>query len=199
MKGWTTRDLVTLAVFGALWGVAEMSLGAVLHAMRVPLKGLILSGIGLLVALTGYRFVPRGGAVSAIATVSALLKLFSISSDVISPMLAILAEGLLAELGLALSGRRVGRLPFALAGALGASWSSVHPFVSQGLLAGEQVFEIHRRAFASVVRLFHLDPQAVGLVLLIGIGLHALAGVVAGLLAYALGGHVAHRLATRGD
>ena len=34
----STKDLVTLAVFGALWGSVEMSLGAWLHAANVPLR-----------------------------------------------------------------------------------------------------------------------------------------------------------------
>ncbi|MGZ6346947.1 MAG: hypothetical protein ACXWNC_05195 [Anaerolineales bacterium] len=54
----TTRELVTMAVFGALWGVVEISLGSVLHAIKIPLTGLALTAIGLLVALIGRLFVP---------------------------------------------------------------------------------------------------------------------------------------------
>ena len=36
----TTRQLVTMAVFGALWGMVEISLGSVLHAIKIPLTGL---------------------------------------------------------------------------------------------------------------------------------------------------------------
>ena len=111
MKNWTTRHLVTLAVFGALWGVAEMSLGAVLHALKLPLTGLIMSGVGMLVALTGYSFVPRRGAVLTIGVVAALLKAFSVGSVVFSPMLAIVAEAILAELALALGGGPPRRAP----------------------------------------------------------------------------------------
>ena len=55
----STKDLVTIAVFGALWGSVEMTLGAWLHATGMPFSGLLLSAIGITIALTGYVFVPR--------------------------------------------------------------------------------------------------------------------------------------------
>ena len=68
-----------------------------LHALRLPFAGLVMSGLGMLIVLTGYRFVPRRGSVLTVGLVSALLKAFSLGSIVLSPMLSILAEALLAE------------------------------------------------------------------------------------------------------
>ena len=194
MRSWPTRDLVTVAVFGALWGAAEMSLGAVLHALALPLSGLAMTAAGMLVALTGYRFVPRRGAVLSMAAVTALLKALSLGSVVLSPMLAILVEGLLAELGLALAGGRVGRGPLALAGALATLWVPVHPFLTQGLLAGEGMFEIYRRMLAAGARLLRLDPDAIPAILAALLVLHAAAGALAGALACGLGRQLARRM-----
>ncbi len=194
MRSWSTRELVTLAVFGALWGVAEMTLGAVLHALRLPLAGLAMSAIGMLIVLTGYRFVPRRGAVLTIALVSALLKAFSLGSIVLSPMLAILAEALLAESGLALAGGRPRRGPLALAGALGVLWAFVHPFVAQGLLAGRGMVEIYRRMLDAGALLLHLDPRAIPVVVPALVVLHAAVGAAAGVLACGLGRQLARRL-----
>lgn len=194
MKGWPTRDLVTVAVFGALWGVAEMTLGAVLHALTLPLSGLVMTASGMLIALTGYRFVPRRGAVLSIAAVTALLKAFSLGSIVLSPMLAILAEALLAEAGLALAGGRANRGALALAGALATLWVPLHPFVSQGLVAGEGMVEIYRRMLAAGARLLHLDPAAIPVIIAVLLLLHAAAGAVAGVLAAGLGRRLAGRL-----
>ncbi|PIZ26370.1 MAG: hypothetical protein COY47_00885, partial [Chloroflexi bacterium CG_4_10_14_0_8_um_filter_57_5] len=94
----TTRQLVTMAVFGALWGVVEISLGSVLHAIKIPLTGLALSTIGLLVALIGRLFVPKRGSTFFIGVIATVLKLFSIGNIVIGPMIGILAEALVAEL-----------------------------------------------------------------------------------------------------
>jgi len=194
MRAWTTRELVTVAVFGALWGVAEMTLGAVLHALMLPFTGLVMSAVGLLIALTGYHFVPRRGAVFSIALVSALLKAFSLGSVVLPPMLAILAEALLAEFGLALAGGRPTRGPLALAGALGVLWAFAHPFVGQGLLAGHNMVTIYRRTLEAGARLLHLDAGAIPAILVGLLVLHAVVGVVAGLLAASLGRQLARRL-----
>ena len=198
MKGWSTRELVTLAVFGALWGVAEMTLGAVLHALKLPLTGLVMSAIGMLIVLTGYCFVPRRGAVLTVGLVSALLKAFSLGSIVLSPMLAILAEALLAELGLALAGGRPRRGPLALAGSLGVLWSFFHPFIGQGLLAGRGMVEVYRRTLEAGARLLHLDPQAVPIIVLALIVLHLAVGATAGILACSLGRQLSRRLQVEG-
>ncbi|MCA9947909.1 MAG: hypothetical protein KC449_30715, partial [Anaerolineales bacterium] len=58
----STRELVTIAVFGTLWGIVEISLGTVLKSLNVPLSGVVLAAIGLTVALVGRLFVPRRGA-----------------------------------------------------------------------------------------------------------------------------------------
>ena len=50
----TTRNLVTLAVFGALWGLSEISLGSVLKALDLPFSGTILATIGLVILAAAY-------------------------------------------------------------------------------------------------------------------------------------------------
>ena len=57
----STRELVTMAVFGALWGLVEISLGSVFHAIDLPLTGMALAIIGVMVASIGtpVRAAPR--------------------------------------------------------------------------------------------------------------------------------------------
>jgi len=77
MKRLTTRDLVYIAVFGALWGAMEITLGSYLHAVFpqgvTPIvgAGTIMTAIGIIVALVGWLFVPRTGAVLMIGVVAA--------------------------------------------------------------------------------------------------------------------------------
>ena len=83
MKSYTVRDWVYIAVFGALWGALELTLGAYLHVLFPPLAntfftGLIMAGIGAVIALVGRTFVPRTGAVLGIGIVTALLKVLSL-------------------------------------------------------------------------------------------------------------------------
>ncbi len=190
---WTTRDYVTLAVFGALWGMAEMTVGSLFHALHLPLAGMVVSTLGAVAATAGYVFVPRRGAVLVMGLVSALLKAFSIGSVVVGPMVAIVVESLLAELGLMLAGGRPRRAALVLAGALMVLWSFVHPFISVGLIGGEGVVEVARRAARSGARLFGLDPRALGVVVTALAALHLVAGALAGLVGHDLGRQLTRR------
>ena len=84
----STRELATLAVFGGLWGVVEISLGSVLKTLNIPLSGVVLAAIGLTVALTGRVFVPKKGSTLFIGVIATFLKLFSLGGVIIGPMIA---------------------------------------------------------------------------------------------------------------
>ncbi len=193
----STKELVTLAVFGTLWGSVEMTLGAWLHAANAPFTGLLLAGVGICVALIGYVFVPRAGAVFMISLVAAILKAFSVGGVVLNPMIAIVVEGLLAELGLAIGGRHRRLLPFLLAGVLAVNWSLVQPFFTQGVLAGQGVFLIYTRTLQRVADLLGLSPGMVVALVAIVVLAHSLVGLGAGAVAAGVGRQLTRRLRSR--
>jgi hypothetical protein len=189
----TVRDLVYIGVFGALWGAAEMGLGSLLHVLNVPFSGAVLSGIGITIALIGRLFVPRAGSVLFIGLVTALLKMLSLGGIVLSPMIGILAESLLAEVTLTVLGQPR-RASFVLAGGLATFWPFVHPFFTQGMLAGRGILTVYGWTLEKGSRLLGLDLSAVVLVLAGLIGVHLLIGIIAGLLAWDAGRVVHARL-----
>lgn len=180
------RDLAYVAIFGALWGGLEMTLGAYLHAIRLPFTGVIMASAGLLVALVGRRFVPRHGSILMIGMVTALLKMLSVGAVVLNPMIAILAESLLAELTLLVAGSPR-RLTYALAGALATSWNMAHPFLTQGLLSGWGMVRVYEWTIERGARLLGLTPSA-ALAILAGLLIaHFSVGAIAGWLAWDVG------------
>jgi ABC-type thiamin/hydroxymethylpyrimidine transport system permease subunit len=190
------RDLVYIGVFGALWGAVETTLGSVVHTLNVPFSGAVLTGIGITIALIGRLFVPRTGSVLFIGLVTACLKMFSVGGIVLSPMLGIMIESLLAEAALMALGRR--RLSFMLAGALATLWTLVHPFLTQGILAGSGILTIYERTLTNGARTLGLDPSVVWLVLAALVGLHLAIGGAAGWLAWDAGRVVQARLRPSG-
>jgi hypothetical protein len=189
----TTRQLVTMAVFGALWGVVEIGLGSVFHAFKIPLTGLILTVLGVLVALIGRIFVSQRGSTFFIGVIAMVLKLFSIGSIIIGPMIAILAEALVAELILDIFPGPT-RLSFILAAAGAAIWTLIQPFVTGLLLFGRGLFSIWLDTIDQGSRLFGLSSQAAIWVVLGLIVLNAAAGCISGWLAWKLGNLVFIRL-----
>jgi ABC-type thiamin/hydroxymethylpyrimidine transport system permease subunit len=189
----TVRDLVYIGVFGALWGAAEMTLGSLLHVLNVPFSGALLTGIGITIALIGRLFVPRTGSVLFIGLVTALLKMLSLGGIVLNPMIGIVAESLLAEVVLSLWGRPR-RASFVVAGGLAVFWPFVHPFFTQGILAGQGILTVYSWTLEKGANLLGLDPSALLLILGGLIGVHLLIGIIAGLLAWDAGRIVQLRL-----
>lgn len=189
----STRELVTLAVFGALWGLVEISLGSVLHAIDIPLSGMVLSIVGVMVAAMGRLFVPRRGSTLFIGVLAMILKLFSIGSVVLGPMVAILAEALVAEF--ILSAFAKPSLPaFMLAGMGGSLWTLIHPFFTGLVFFGRDMFAVWLDLLDLGSRVFHLPAQAAVWIVLILVAVHLLAGGVGGWFAWKLGHVIQIRL-----
>ena len=155
----STRELATLAVFGALWGLVEISLGSVLKTLNIPLSGVVLAAIGLMIALVGRVFVPRRGSTLFIGVIAMLLKLFSLGGVIIGPMIGILSEALVAEIVLSLAGKPR-RSAFVLAGALGVGWVLLQPFITNPLLFGRTLFTVWLDLLDRGSQLLGLDDSA---------------------------------------
>jgi ABC-type thiamin/hydroxymethylpyrimidine transport system permease subunit len=190
----STRDLVKLAVFGALWGALEITLGSLFHALNVPMTGTFLAAIGLLIAMVGRYFVPRPGSTLFIGVIAALLKLLSIGGIVIWPMIGIFMEAVVAEVVLTVM-RKPQRLAFMLTGALGVFYTLVHPFLSQGLLAGRGVLFVWEMLLDEGTHLFGLPLSAAWAVIAVMALVRLAIGAVAGLLAWEVAQAVHKRMA----
>lgn len=199
MKSYTVRDWVYVAVFGALWGALELTLGAYLHVLFPPLAdtfftGLIMAGIGAVVALVGRTFVPRPGAVLGIGIVTALLKVLSLGGVKIGPVVAILAEAALMELAL-LSKASPTRWRYVLAGILAVSWNFIHKFIMMRLLYGQGITEVYVQMIQDGSQTLGMDVrQAVAIIGVLFL-FRVAVGAVSGWLAWDLGRLVARRLA----
>jgi len=181
-----TRELVTMAVFGALWGLVEISLGSVLHAVNLPLNGMLLSVIGVLIASIARLFVPRRGSTIFIGVVATVLKLFSIGNILIGPMVGILTEALIAELILD-AFPKPSRFAFISACAGAALWTVVQPFVTGVLLFGRNLLVVWLDMLDMGGRLFGLSSQATLWIVLALVALHLVVGGLGGWLAWKLG------------
>jgi hypothetical protein len=184
-----TRELVLLAVFGALWGASEILLGSVLHNLKMPFNGVILAGIGLAVAMIARIFVPRMGATLFVGVIATILKLFSVGSVVVGPMIGILVEALLAEMVLSAYPQPT-RGAFMLAGSAGVLWTLVQPFATGLLLFGRNLVDIWAGVIQEGNRLLGMEASGVGIVLgilLLLIAVRIAVGCLSGWVAWDVG------------
>jgi hypothetical protein len=193
-----TRDLVYIALFGTIWGVAEMSLGALLHTLNVPQTGTIMTFFGITIMLVGYTFVPRRGAVLLIGGTTALLKMFSLGGIVINPMIAILMQAFLVEVALSL-GRGKNLKNFVLAGALAEFWNIIHPFITQGILAGWGIIRVYLWLVNKGAELLGISSQYALLIFISLLLIRVIAGIFAGFIGWEVASAVKERLSLLGS
>lgn len=196
---YSVRELVYVAIFGAIWGALELTLGSYLHVIFPPLAdtflvGLIMASLGAIVALIGRHFVPRTGAVFMISVVTAIIKMFSLGGVIVGPLVAILAEGLLLELGLLLARRPI-RWVFVLAGTLAVTWNFFHKFIMMYIFYGKGVYEVYVGMVKEGASLLRIDLSYALLIIVILFLFRIVAGAVSGWIAWDLGRVVHDRLA----
>jgi hypothetical protein len=201
MRSYTVRDWVTIGLFGALWGAVELTLGSVLHAIYPPLAntlltGVILTGIGVAIALTGRHFVPKRGSVLLIGTVTAVIKLLSIGGVKIGPVVAILVESALME-GILSIARAPRPWAFVVSGALAIGWNLPHTLIMPQILLSKSAIETFNKLVQQGSQLLGLNPSAALLILAILLLIQFVAGGLSGWGAWKLGGAVARRLGPR--
>jgi hypothetical protein len=195
------RDWVSIGLFGALWGVVETTLGTALNVVfpsftNTFFKGVILSSIGVAVALTGRFFVQKRGSVFLIGVVTALLKLLSPAGARIGPIVAIVMESVMMEAVLSLAGHPR-RWAFTVGGALAVGWNFPHKFVMMRLMFGRGVVEVYQMLVENGSRMLGLDASLALLILAVLLVVRLILGGIAGWSAWALGGAVARRLGQR--
>ena len=181
-EGMSPRELSLLAMLATLWAIVEIQLGNSLHWAHLPFTGVLLTGCGLFVLVMACSFVPRRGTVLSVGLVVAVLKTGTGGAGALFASIGIFVESLFVELilsGPGLSGPRA-----ALAGAAAMSWSIVHPFLTQGILAGAGILRVYLNLLHRAAALFNLGEER-GWILIAAVWmLHAVLGAGSGLLAW---------------
>ncbi len=131
------------AVIGSLWAASEIILGSFLKNAHIPFAGLLLTGIGVAILVAGHRLWPERGLIWRAGLVCAAMKSVSPSAVLLSPMAAIFAEGLCAELGVRLLGGNAAG--YALAGGLAMCWGLIHKIGKLYLFYGPESLAAYAR------------------------------------------------------
>lgn len=189
----TTRELTTLAVFGVLWGIVEMTLGTVLKSLNIPFSGAVLASIGLTMALIGRLFVSRRGSTLFIGVIAVILKLFSLGGIILGPMVGIMSEALIAELILSM-GDQPRRRWFLLAGSAGVTWAMVQPLVTNPLLFGRSLITVWLNLLDQGSRYLGIDTDAAVLIVVLMATIHLILGATAGWFAWNTGQELQSRM-----
>ncbi len=176
------KTLVFIALFGAFWGISEATLGAVLHALHLPLSGSILSAIGLVILLVARKLDNARGSSLMMAIIAATIKMISFSTVKLGPFIGIIMEGVLVELAMILIGPN--KLGFMSAGMVVGIYPLIQNIITKSILFGSNFIPV-------ILELAEGFSKEVGLglgwwILGLYIGIHFAFGLVAAILAWSL-------------
>ncbi|RLB55818.1 MAG: hypothetical protein DRI34_10020 [Deltaproteobacteria bacterium] len=184
------------ACFGALWGVGEVTLGAFLHALRLPFAGVLMAALAVIMLVAQRQLYRRRGLSLATGLVAALVKTLSPGGVILGPMAAILVEATLVELCLpAWPGSVVAAMA---AGSLCSLWSAFQQLFTQYLLYGRNIIELYLAMLRRASGWLNLPAGAGWWVLGGVIALLVVVGTTSGWLGVRLGVVSRQRLQTPG-
>lgn len=173
-----------IGLYGGAAGGLEMTVGAALHATKVPISGLVMSSLQAAMMVFAGTGLSQPGRVVWVPFISGGLKALSPAGNRVRPMLAIVMQGLLFGASVQVLGWNVFAL--ALGGALVGTWAALQGFALQYLLLGGELVQ----AYDTVVRWFadqwHIDAPSLPWVVGGWATLHALLAMGATLAAWKL-------------
>jgi len=172
------------AVIGSIWASFEIVFGSFFHSLRLPFAGTFLtfSSIVLLIAFS-YKWNDKNLFLKA-GIIAALMRSLMPTSVILGPLIGILAEALLFQVSINLSGRNF--TGFAVAGILAMFSAILHKIISIILIYGFDIVKILENLYYALMRSTHINLPLNQLLLLV-ILIYTLAGIAAALLGMKLG------------
>lgn len=178
-----THRVVILGLFATLWAVAEIELGFIFRAIQLPFFGVILTLCGFIILVISKKFVPQPGTIILVACTTAFLKLIYLGALSLLPALAIFSEGILLELILWRT-ENPGQIRLIFAGILIFGWTFFYPFFALGILSGWKFSKIIQLIIGWGALLPGISGTSAKFILLIILGLHLIAGFIAGVVSH---------------
>ena len=176
---------IKASITGTIWAASEIVLGSFLHNLRVPFSGNILTAIGVIILISiSYIWTERGLFWRA-GLICALLKTMSPSAVIFGPMIAIIAESLLIEISVRLSGRTI---PGYLIGAvLAMSWNLFQKIANYIIFYGENIIEVYNNLIGMAQRQLNIQTDIAWLPVIALLVVFALFGLSAGVTGVIVG------------
>lgn len=185
MNGSISRPWVYATVFGSLWGALEITLGALIHSLRIPLCGVWMAAAGTVILLSGLVVFPMRGFALRAGVVCVLLKLINPSVAFLMAAISIFIEAVAIEISA--GDGRFGPVRAAAAGGVVTSIPLFQYLVNAWLIYGWEIIQIYTVGFERFARWIDAPPFAGYAVIAAIIGAIFSVGCAAGLAGYYMG------------
>ncbi len=184
------------AVVGSLWATIEIIIGSLLHNIRLPMAGSVLSFITVFLLIAFFQLWPQKGIIIRAGLICALMKSVSPSAIILGPMIGILSEAILLEMAIVLFGRNLFALM--LGGALAVFSALAQKAISWLLLYGFGIVNLLENMLLFASEQLNISGLSPLLVLWLIIGIYLLSGMLAAALGYRTGRQFLAQKSVRG-
>ncbi|MBN1300740.1 MAG: hypothetical protein JW995_05955 [Melioribacteraceae bacterium] len=178
-------NLVNTAVFAAVWGLAEISIGTFLHASKIPFRGAIMSLAAIMILVCARSVINYKGSLILLGIVTATFRLFLGVGFNITPFIAILLESLIAEIVLNKFGYN--RITCVITGAAIMVYTLLHGLIMQAVFLGMDIYKIYYELVLSFTNKIGLDENIVIIILLSVPFIHLITGALSASLGLSVG------------
>ena len=179
------RPWTHAALYGALWGALEATIGTAIHLGRVPFRGEIMGLLGLVCLVCLRRLQPRTGVVLVAGLTAIFLKVFTLGGLYPGPLVGIATQALAVEFGFLVAR---GPLAAALGGVIALGTNPIQRVITAWIVGGSEAATAVLRAVGEI------GGVEAKWVLAGFVGLAASIGAVGGVFAWRLAGRVVRRL-----
>jgi hypothetical protein len=187
-----SRNIAFIAIFGTIWGIIEVSIGTYLHIFRFPFTGALMSSLSLLIILSGSVFIDEKLAIIKIGAVACFVRIFSVGSIIISPLISMAIEAIIANVIILIFSKNV--FSFILAGITIVTYTFFHKFIAQGILFGKGIFKMYIDVLNESSKILGIDIHYAFLIIFLLILLHIILGIITGISAFYLANQAKKRL-----
>jgi len=186
------RPWTYAALFGALWGALELTLGTAFSLMRFPLGSTVMTVLGLVCLVTLRRLQPLAGVCLVAGAVAVLIKLYSLGGFLPGPIIGVAREALLVEAAFTLARSR--RWGAVAGGAVAMAANPVQLVAHVWAVAGREAVVAYAGAAQALLGWIGLARVAPELILAAALVASTVLGGVAGAWAWVVAGRVRRRL-----
>ena len=185
MNNKLSEKWIKASITGTIWAASEIVLGSFLHNLRVPFSGNILTAIGIIILISiSYIWTERGLFWRA-GLICAMLKTLSPSAVIFGPMIAIIAESLLIEMSVRLSGRTIAG--YLIGSVLAMSWNLFQKIANYIIFYGENIIEVYNNLIGMAQRQLNIQTDIAWLPIIALLVVFAIFGLAAGVTGIMVG------------
>jgi len=185
MKEYLKRPLsekwMKAAVVGSLWATIEIILGSLLHNLRVPMAGSILSFITVYLVVSFFQVWKINGLIWRAGLICAIMKSISPSAFILGPMIGIFSQALILDFVIRILGKN--SISYMVGGAFAVFSAWAQLVISLIIIYGWNFALLFENIYSFFVRQLGLGQEPKPVYFLTAVSLiYLISGAIAGLL-----------------